>query len=435
MYSRPHFLQSWMLSLAISLASSIVLQDHVGTAFAVDPEFPSLSFGRSREMQLADRSSEVSTIVQGNTAFACDLYRQLSNSDRNLFFSPYSISNALAMTYAGARGQTAAEMARVLHFQLEPNLLHPAFAELIATLEPENAPAYQLAIANRLWGQKNYGFLPEFLNLTQRYYGAPLQEVDFLNATEEARLTINAWVEQQTHNKILDLLPEGVLKSSTALVLTNAIYFKGNWLYPFDASSTQNQPFYLSSGEQIEVPTMHQMEYWNFADLDSLQVLELPYEGESLSMVILLPEQIDGLADLEQQLTPENLQTWLSSARDLPMMYDGGPVSVWLPRFKLTSEFELKDTLSAMGMPQAFNDSSDFSGMNGQTDLAISKVIHKAFVDVNEQGTEAAAATAVVAATRGGSQMFRVDRPFMFLICDRDSGSILFLGRVVNPLN
>jgi serine protease inhibitor len=418
--------------MAIALASSIVLYGKRDTALAVDRELPQPPL----ERELVAQSSDLSTLVDGNTAFACDLYHQLSASEGNLFFSPYSISNALAMTYAGAKGQTATEMAQVLHFQLESNRLHPAFAELIAALEPESASTYELAIANRLWGQQNYSFLPEFLNLTERYYGAPVQKVDFINATEDARLTINAWVEQQTQNKIQNLLPQGVLDPlTTKLVLTNAIYFKGTWLVPFDASKTQNQPFYLSSGEQIEVPTMHQMEYWNYAHLDGLQLLELPYEGETLSMVILLPEKIDGLAELEQQLTPEHLQTWLSSARDFPMMYDGGPVSVWLPKFKLTSTFELKNTLSAMGMPQAFSDTSDFSGMNGQRDLEISEVIHKAFVDVNEQGTEAAAATAVVVATRGGNQTFRVDRPFIFFIYDRDSSSVLFLGRVVNPLD
>jgi serine protease inhibitor len=430
MYNSPNFLTYGIVGLAFALTSSIALNNTGGTVLAMEQEFPKPFV----ETQLADGSSDLATIVEGNTEFCLDLYRQLSTSEGNLFFSPYSISNALAMTYAGARGQTAAEIAQVFHFQLEPNRLHPAFAELIAALEPESASTYELAIANRLWGQKNYGFLPEFLNLTERYYSAPLQEVDFINATENARLTINAWVEQQTQNKIQDLLSQGILNPSTRLVLTNAIYFKGNWLVPFDASKTQNQPFYLSSGETIDVPMMHQMEYWNYAHLDGLQVLELPYEGETLSMVILLPEQIDGLVQLEQQLTPDHLQEWLSSAQEFPMTMDGAPVSVWLPKFKLTSTFELKDILSAMGMPQAFTN-ADFSGMNGQRDLVISKVIHKAFVDVNEQGTEAAAATAVLMATRGGNQTFRIDRPFIFLIRDRNSGSILFLGRVVNPLD
>lgn len=386
------------------------------------------------ELQLADGSSDISTVVQGNTAFALELYHQLRQASENLFFSPYSISNALAMTYAGARGQTATEMAQVLHFQLAPNRLHPAFAQLITALEADNGSPYQLAIANRLWGQQNEAFLPEFLNLTERYYNAPLQQLDFINATENARLTINSWVEQKTQNKIQNLLPEGTVDSLTRLVLTNAIYFKGNWLVPFDESQTQNQPFYLSSGETIEVPMMHQMEYWNYAHLDGLQVLELPYQGETLSMVILVPEEPDGLAALEQQLTPDHLQQWLVAAEEYPMMMDGAPVSIWLPKFKLTSTLELEDTLSAMGMPQAFSD-ADFSGMNGQKDLAISQVIHKAFVEVNEQGTEAAAATAVVAITRGGTQNCRIDRPFIFLIRDRESESILFLGRVVNPLD
>ncbi|HIK33503.1 MAG TPA: serpin family protein [Oscillatoriales cyanobacterium M59_W2019_021] len=433
MYSCLNLLKCGSIGIAIALASSLSCLNGVGAAVAVDGELPRIASAISPDIRLADRPSDVAAIVEGNTAFACDLYRQLSTAEGNLFFSPYSISNALAMTYAGARGETAAEMERVLHFSLASDRLHPAFAELIEVLEPEGTSTYELAIANRLWGQQNYGFLPEFLNLLERHYAAPLQEVDFINATEDARTTINAWVAQQTQNNIQNLLPAHSIDPSTQLVLTNAIYFKGNWLVPFDASATQNQPFHLSSAETIEVPMMHQMEYWNYADLDGLQVLELPYEGETLSMVILLPTEIDGLAALERQLTPENLQAWLSSARDLPMMMDGSPVSVWLPRFKLTSAFELKNTLSEMGMPQAFGNTADFSGMTGQPDLAISQVIHKAFVDVNEQGTEAAAATAV-AVTRGGSNTFRVDRPFVFFIYDRNSSSVLFLGRVVNPL-
>lgn len=434
MYSCLNVLKCGSIGIAIALASSLCVLDGIGVAVAVDRELPRLASAMSPDVRLTDRSSDIMALVEGNTAFACDLYRQLSAAEGNLFFSPYSISNALAMTYGGARGETAAEMARVLHFSLASDRLHPAFAELIAALEPEGASTYELAIANRLWGQQNYGFLPEFIDLLERHYTAPLQEVDFLNATEDARATINTWVEQQTQNKIQHLLPANSIDSLTRLVLTNAIYFQGNWLVPFDASATQNQPFHVSSAEAIEVPMMHQIEYWNYADLDSLQVLELPYEGETLSMVILLPAEIDGLAALERQLTPDNLQAWLSSARDFPMTMDAGPVSVWLPRFKLTSAFELKNTLSEMGMPQAFGNTADFSGMTDREHLEIAKVIHKAFVDVNEQGTEAAAATAVVGVTRGGSHHIRVDRPFVFFIYDRNSSSILFLGRVVNPL-
>lgn len=434
MYSCLNILKRGSIGVAIALASLLSFFDGVEAAVAVDGELPHSASVRSPDVRLADRASDMAAIVEGNTAFACDLYRQLSAAEGNLFFSPYSISNALAMTYAGARGETAAEMAGVLHFSLASDRLHPAFAELIAALEPEGASTYELAIANRLWGQQNYDFLPEFLNSIERHYAAPLQEVDFINAAEDARLTINSWVEQQTQNKIQNLLPADSVDSSTRLVLTNAIYFKGNWLVPFDASATQNQLFHISSTEAIEVPMMHQMEYWNYADLDGLQVLELPYEGETLSMVILLPTEIDGLAALERQLTPENLQAWLSSARDLPMTMDGSPISVWLPRFKLASTFELKNTLSGMGMPQAFGNNADFSGMTDRDPLEISQVIHKAFVDVNEQGTEAVAATAVAGVTRGGSHLIRVDRPFVFFIYDRNSSSVLFLGRVVNPL-
>lgn len=379
-------------------------------------------------------SRQEEAVVQGNNAFALDLYRQLRNQEGNLFFSPYSTSIALAMTYAGARGQTATEMANVLHFTLEQDNLHPAFAALITQLNPENQQGFQLRNVNRLWGQQSFNFLTPFVELTQNYYGAALEELDFIKATEEARRTINNWVEQQTQQKIQELLAPDILDPMTRLVLTNAIYFKGTWESQFEPEQTKNQPFTIAPDQQVEVPMMYQVADVGYAEFTNLQVLELPYVGNKLAMVILLPKTVDGLAELEQQLTPENLDNWLSLVED---GYGCSPDQIYLPKFKLNSAFELKKALSTMGMASAFDErNADFSGMNGRKDLYLKEVIHQAFVDVNESGTEAAAATGAIVNTRCGGEgaVFRADRPFIFLIRDKQSDSILFLGRVVNPL-
>ncbi|MEG4804466.1 serpin family protein [Microcoleus sp. ARI1-B5] len=385
---------------------------------------------------------DVSILVKGNNAFAIDLYDKLRHQEGNLFFSPYSISTALAMTYAGARGETASEMANVLHFELEPEHLHPAFAALMADLNIGEDCGYQLNTANRLWGQQGFAFLDAFLQTTKDYYSAALALVDFIRATEEARCTINTWVAQQTQEKIQNQIREGILTGDTRLVLTNAIYFKGNWASQFDRISTKEEPFTIAPDEQVNVPMMFKGGAFRYASLGDLQVLELPYVGDRLSMVILLPSKLEGLAQLEQQLTSASLEKWLSS------LYITHELLVWLPKFKLTSEFMLNQALSDMGMPLAFDKyGADFTGMTtAEADLChlsdeqrlhISAVIHKAFVDVNEEGTEAAAATAVVMARSVSISIptiFRADRPFIFLIRDTQFDSILFLGRVVNPL-
>ncbi|HBL13408.1 MAG TPA: hypothetical protein DD379_18820 [Cyanobacteria bacterium UBA11162] len=378
-------------------------------------------------------NSDVDILVKGNNAFALDLYSQLcSNQKRNLFVSPYSLSTALAMTYAGARGKTATEIAKVLHFTLEQEHLHPSFTTLIRDLKTNEKKGYQLLQANRLWGQKGENFQDDFLKITKDNYGSQLEEVDFINATEEARRTINNWVMQQTQDKIQGLFPEGSLNQDTRLVLTNAIYFKGTWLEPFNRQQTKTQPFNITATEKVNVPMMYKEDGRSYyTDLDDLQVLEMPYVGDRLSMVILLPKKVDGLADLEKKLTLDNLDKWLSSLPSHPAM-----VNVFLPKFKVTSAFELNQVLSAMGMPLAFSNNADFSGVNNNDNLSISKVVHQAFVDVYEEGTEAAAATGV--GSEGAESvtfLFRVDHPFIFLIRDKNSGSILFLGRVINPLN
>ena len=375
----------------------------------------------------------MSSLVEGNSQFAVDLYGKLRNQPGNLFFSPSSISTALAVTYTGARGETAEQMARVLHFPAPQDQLPEAFRWLHAALRPAaEKPSYRLNVANRLWGQQGYHFLPDFLAVTRDDFHAELAEVDFIGHTELARETINEWVEKQTQDKIKDLVPRGVLTDLTRLVLTNAIYFKGDWTRPFPKAATRDEIFLVSSDKSTTAPLMHKTDDFKFAAVDGLKALELPYGNGDLSTVVLLPDEIDGLAALEQKLSYESLTRWTNGLQKRK-------VQVFLPRFKLTSTFSLSTVLAAMGMPLAFDEKhADFTGISTQEPLYISAVLHKAFVDVNEEGTEAAAATGVVIAARAAMittepPLFRADHPFLFLIVDNRTKSILFLGRVVNP--
>jgi serpin B len=389
----------------------------IGATPAVDP-------GQAKQ----DRAA----LVQGNAALAGDLYGKLRDKQGNLFFSPFSISTALGMTSAGARGQTLAQMNKTMHFTLDQARLHPAFAAALAEVKADKKGA-QLSVANALWGQKGYGFTNEFLSLTQANYQAGLHEVDFARATEEARKTINAWVEKQTQDKIKDLLQPGVLGSDSRLVLTNAIYFKGNWAEQFKKDATKDQPW-LGGSQKANLPLMYRKGTYPYLDAGSYAMLELPYVGKELSMVVFLPKKVDGLADFEKSLTATKLTDWAKGLPKLPPR----DVEVYLPRFKMTSEFSLKGELSALGMTDAFTDAADFSGMNsGKEKLKIADVVHKAFVEVNEEGTEAAAATGVVikplSINPNPDPVFRADHPFFFVIRDNRSGSVLFMGRLMQP--
>lgn len=378
--------------------------------------------------------ADTATVVTESNTFALNLYGQLAQQDGNLFFSPYSISNALAMTYAGARGETATQIATTLHFTLEQERLHPAFARLkketLGTGQIRKVqPKYQLQTANRLWGQKSYHFLPDFLKITQESYGGGLMEVDFINACEEARRTINVWVEEQTKAKIKELIKPGILTPDTRLVLTNAIYFKAAWKKPFEPNQTSDEDFTLTDGKKVKAKMMKESIRTNYFKGEGFEALELPYEADDLSMIVLLPNRPDGLPTFEKQLTSANLTQWLTKLSD-------HRVTVTLPKFKLTSEFMLNEVLSKMGMPNAFDRSkADFSGMTAQDQLFVSHVVHKAYVDVNETGTEAAATTAIHTEflSRPRPATFRADHPFVYLIRDNRTGSILFMGRVVNP--
>jgi serpin B len=372
------------------------------------------------------------TVTAGNNKFALELYQKLQSQQGNLFLSPYSISTALAMTSAGARGQTEKQMAQTLCFgPVKNEQFHETFGKIIKQLNASGAKGgYELTVANALWGQKDYKFLPDFLTLVRENYGGDLRQVDFVKQTEEARKTINAWVESKTKDKIKELIKPGTLDSMTRLVLTNAIYFKGKWESPFKPERTQDSPFVLPDGQKVNVPTMSQTGKFGYMETNDIWVLEMPYVNNDLSMVVLLPKKVDGVKDLEKGLTSDVIAGWTAQLRKQE-------VQVFFPRFKMTSEFELAKVFSAMGMPDAFSPQADFSGMTGSRDLYISHVVHKAYVDVNEEGTEAAAATAVIMSKTSMPApplVFKADHPFIFLIRDNQTGSILFLGRLANPI-
>ncbi len=381
----------------------------------------------------AAEDADVTAVARGNRQFALDLYARLRGQDGNLFFSPYSISTALAMTRAGAKGDTAAQMDKTLHFDLGQEKLNTGFAALLNQVngEPmEGKRGYQLSTANALWGQKGYPFKADFLKIAKDDYGGGLNDVDFKGATEQALQTINGWVEKQTNDKIKDLLPQGSIDETTRLVLTNAIYFKGDWQSQFKKDLTKVEPFHLSAEQKTDAPLMHQTGEYGYLDGGTFQALELPYAGKDLSMIVLLPKKIDGLADLEKDSSADKLAGWVGKLHTQKVI-------VSLPKFKTTKQMAMKTVLSEMGMPLAFTDAADFSGMADQR-LFLSDVIHKAFIDVNEEGTEAAAATGVIVSAAAErveppTPEFRADHPFVFLIRDKRSDSILFLGRLADP--
>lgn len=381
----------------------------------------------------ADEGDELQKVVKGNRIFGFHLYQKLGESEGNLFFSPYSISTALAMTYAGARGQTEKEMAEVLHFTLKQEPLHLSFSRLQSQLNAiQDKGHVKLSLANSLWCQQDYYFLDTFFNLNKKYYGAGLNFVDFKRKTEEARIAINTWVEKETQQKIKELIKPGIIERLTRLVLCNAIYFKGNWLSQFDKKKTAEADFHISSNKTIKVPLMNQKSGFRFKNFGNFSAIELPYEGNDLSMIIFLPKEVDGLPALEQKLTEDSVKNWLD---ELSKSYKQ-EIFVSLPKFKTTCEFQLGEVLAEMGMPGAFSlPPANFSGMTGKKDLFISNVIHKAFVDVNEEGTEAAAATAVVMKRIAISRplTFRADHPFIFLIRENQTEGILFIGRIIDP--
>jgi len=382
----------------------------------------------------ANTNNDIVSTVKNNNTFGFDLYQKLKKEKGNLFFSPYSISTALTMTYTGARGQTEIEMAKVLHFSLGQKSPHNSLSKLQSYLNTiQNSGDVKLSIANSLWLQEGYPVLDAFIDLNKKSYGASLNFVDFKIKTEDARKAINTWTENKTEYKIKELIKPNVIDARTRLVLCNAIYFKGNWLRQFDKKRTMSEDFHISSRRTIKVPMMSQKSRTTFKDFGNFSAIKLPYKGDSLSMIIFLPKEIDGLKYLEKDLTGDNVANWIDKLSNSKK----SEIYIKLPKFKATCEFELSKKLAQMGMPSPFSNHADFSGINGKTDLKISKVIHKAFISVDEEGTEAAAATAVIMARKhipSKCLTFTANHPFVYLISDSKTGSILFMGRVVNSV-
>ena len=383
---------------------------------------------------------DLADLVGGNSAFAFDLYRTLATEDGNLFYSPYSISLALAMTYAGARGETERQMAETLRFRLPQERLHPTFNALDLQLASrgdgargEDDEGFRLNIANAVWGQEDYGFLDAFLDVLAESYGAGVRPMNFREAPEESRVRINDWIAEQTEDRIKDLIPGGVIDDLTRMVLTNAIYFNAGWNHPFNKAATVPRTFHLLDGTEVEVPMMSQTARYGYTRGDGYQAVELSYRGRDMAMTILLPDQ-GGLRGFEESLDDAYVSRIVEDIEPRRVL-------LTIPKFEYESQFGLVDTLKSMGMENAFDARrSDFSGIDGRSCiedgvpcLLISDVVHKAFVLVDEEGTEAAAATGVVVILESEPITVTVDRPFIFLIRDIETGTVLFVGRVVDP--
>ncbi|MGB9721867.1 MAG: serpin family protein [bacterium] len=374
---------------------------------------------------------DVQPVVEGNNYFCFNLYKNLAEKETgNIFYSPFSITMAIAMVFEGANGWTAEEMQDVFHFPEDSKIRQESFFSLYQQLNKKNV-RYKLNIANALWVQKDYTLLQKYLKTIEKYYDGYAKNVDFIGATEQARQTINKWVEGKTNDKIKDLFPPGSLNSNSRLVITNAIYFKGTWVKQFDKKLTTEDDFWTTETKSVKVPMMRRTDpeaVYNYAETENLQILELPYEGDDLSMIVVLPNE-KNLALIEKDLSIEKFEQWkalLSPVR----------VEVYLPRFTFRTRYNLTANLSMLGMPNSFAPHCDLSGIDGTKNLYIQSVVHQAYIDVNEEGTEAAAATGVVVGiTSVGPRIpvFRADHPFIFVIQDKNTGNILFIGRVVEP--
>ncbi|HOH04466.1 MAG TPA: serpin family protein [Candidatus Pacearchaeota archaeon] len=385
----------------------------------------------------------IQEVVNANNQFAFDLYSELVKTEKdNIFYSPYSISAALAMTYEGAKGKTAEEIKEVFHFP-ETSVLRPNYAAIYNKIN-ENNKEYQLSTGNALWVQQDYLLLNDYSEAVERYYGGKASNVDFIKETEKSRQTINSFIEEQTNNKVKELIPAGQVDHLTRLVITNAIYFKGTWEWEFDKSDTRDKNFYITPENVVKTPMMYMdsdKATFNYADLEKLQILELPYKGDKISMLILLPKQGEAydyekgekitynynLEDIE--LSSEKLNEYKSEMQETKLS------AIYLPKFKFDTKYFMVSTLSEMGMPTAFSMQADLSGIDGSQNLYIQNVIHQAFVQVDEKGTEAAAATSIMIGIKSAmpSNVFRADHPFIFIIQEKETGNILFMGRMTDP--
>lgn len=383
---------------------------------------------------LAKNSFSVSPeTVKNNNQFAFELYNKLDKKDKNIFLSPYSISTALAMTFTGAKSKTAECMEKVMHFSGGIENVSAEFNSLITEINSRNGKDIEINVANRLFGDKKTEFLDSFLQNVEKKFSAPLQKVDFKNDLEGSRKIINKWVEDKTKDKIKELIKKDVLSPGTKLALVNAIYFYGDWQHQFDSSSTRKGNFYTDEQSKKEVKMMWQKKHFEYMENSEMKAIRMPYKGNTISMEVYLPNKKDGITELEKNMTIDNYSKWSKEFKQ-------ENVSVTFPKYKMTVDFQLGDILKEMGMELAFSDYADFSGMSVKTPLKISHVIHKAFIDVSEKGTEAAAATAVIMVVTDSyhapepEKIFTADHPFFFTIRDNITGSILFMGKVVDPL-
>jgi len=387
----------------------------------------------NEESEMGDKEfspDEANLLASATNQFAFELYLNLKDGEGNVFFSPFSLSTAMAMTYEGARGQTAEEIKQVFHYPDNLEVMREEFAQVINLINKKDKQ-YELHTANALWAQKGYPLLTEYVSTVEKYYGGKVTDLDFARETENSRLKINRWVEEQTNDRIKDLIPPGVLNELTRLVLTNAIYFKGNWENQFPKENTKEEEFMVTPEKKVKVQMMSMREKrFNYLENDELQLVELPYAGQEISMLVLLPK--NDLTSLEPRLTASQLNEYKKQLRS-------EKIDIYLPKFKFETKYMMggkKGILGRMGMPTAFSPAeADFSGINGRRDFYLSEVVHQAFVEVNEEGTEAAAATGLVVGVTMVVKkiVFRADHPFIFIIQDRATGNILFMGRVVDP--
>ncbi len=372
-------------------------------------------------------------IAENNNQFAFDLYEEVAKTEEgNIFFSPNSISTAFAMVYAGSAANTEAEMAKVLHFPTNNKDFHYAFGNYLKQLDKNAKGNIKLRIANRLWGEKTYPFQEDFLNLTKEAYEAPFEQVDFIGNPEGQRKAINKWVENKTEDKIKDILKPGVITTDTRLVLANAIYFKGDWLYQFKAKNTKDKKFFLKEGDSFKTPFMNSKGGLPYFENNLYKMVRLPYKGDKQSMVVVLPHKTKDLATVEKQMSTSAFAT---------LFYEYRPeVILSLPKFKFDKPLGLNEPLINMGMKEAFEPRANFSKMTPTNDLWISAALHKAFIEIDEKGTEAAAATVIVMTTESTvnskppqPKEFIADHPFLFYIIDNETKSILFMGRIMKP--
>lgn len=374
----------------------------------------------------------IESLAESNNLFAFDLFKQIQSKSENLIFSPYSIGTVLAMIYSGSGGKTAAEMSEVLYFPPQ-ELLDPVESGMRESMQAtDTLQGTDFRLANAIWAQENFSFLPDYLARVEKYYDAPLSLMDFVETSnrEESRIKINHWVEEKTNNRIQDLIQPGILDASTRLVLTNAIYFNGGWMFPFDKAATSPSLFHTSKQESIKTDFMHQTRSYPYYEDEEIQAISLPYKNNRMALMVILPKSIEGWRMISQVINYERINLVISGmgTREVQLV---------IPKFRSELQINLRQELTSMGMGTAFSRHADLSGMTGEKNLYVDEVIHKAFIEVNEKGTEAAAATAAIiglkSSLRDDPVRFNADHPFVFFLLDRQTGCIIFTGRLVKP--